>query len=214
MTDSGEIGRLVMAAGGIVSLDERAVTASVTVVSKAGPADLARPTPCGDWTLEQLLAHMTVQHDGFAAAAAGNGADPSAWRTQSPSADPVADYAAAADRVRRAFAADGVLTRDFALPEISPEAAFPATMAISFHFVDYVTHGWDVARALGLDYELDPDLLSVARAIAEAVPDDETRLRPGAAFAPRVTEPGNGDPLDAILALLGRRPGWQPASGR
>jgi hypothetical protein len=63
MSDFSEIGRLVMAAGGIVSLDARAVQASVTVVSTAGPADLARPTPCGDWTLGQLLAHMAVQHN-------------------------------------------------------------------------------------------------------------------------------------------------------
>jgi len=214
MTDFGEIGRLVTAAGGIVSLDARAVAASVMVASKAGSADLTRPTPCGDWTLGQLLAHMTVQHDGFAAAAAGNGADPSVWQAQPAPPDPVAEYGAAADRVLRAFAADGVLTREFALPEIAPGAAFPAAMAISFHFIDYVTHGWDVARALGLDYELEPELLGVALAVAEAVPDDQTRLQPGAAFAPRVSRPGTASQLDRIVALLGRRPDWQPASGR
>jgi uncharacterized protein (TIGR03086 family) len=207
MTDFSDIGRLAMAAGGIVSLDASAVGASVTAVSSAGPADLARPTPCGDWTLGQLLAHMAVQHDGFAAAAAGNGADLAVWRRPA-AADPVAEYAAAAGRVQRAFAADGVLTRDFALPEIGPGATFPAAVAIAFHLVDYVVHGWDVARTLGLDYELKPDLLAVALAIAEAVPDDETRLRPGAAFAPGLSAPPEAGPLDRIVALLGRRPDW------
>jgi hypothetical protein len=47
------------AGGAIVSLDARAVQASVQVVSLIGPADLARPTPCGDWTLDELLTHMT-----------------------------------------------------------------------------------------------------------------------------------------------------------
>ena len=210
MAGFGEIGRLAAAAGGIVNLDASAVRASVAVVSSAGPADLERPTPCGDWTLGRLLEHMSVQHDGFAAAAAGNGADLSAWRAQAPAADPVAEYAAAAGRVLRAFAADGVLTRDFALPEISPGGTFPAAVAISFHFVDYVAHGWDVARALGLDYELEPDLLAVALAVAEAVPDDETRLRPGAAFAPGVTAPPDATQLDRFVALLGRRPDWPP----
>jgi uncharacterized protein (TIGR03086 family) len=209
MSDFGEISRLVMAAGGVVSLDARAVQASVAVVSTAGRADLARPTPCGDWTLGQLLAHMSVQHDGFAAAAAGNGADLSLWHAQPPAADPVAEYAAAAGRVLRAFAADGVLAGDFALPEIGPGATFPAAMAISFHFIDYVAHGWDTARTLGVDYELEPDLLGVALAIAEAVPDDQTRLRPGAAFAPRVTAPEGASQLDRIVALLGRRPDWR-----
>jgi uncharacterized protein (TIGR03086 family) len=155
---------------------------------------------------------MAVQHDGFAAAAAGNSADLSVWRARPPSADPVADYAAAADRVLRAFGADGVLAREFSLPEIAPGATFPAQMAIGFHFIDYVAHGWDVARALGLDYELKPDLLDVALAIAEAVPDDETRLRAGAAFAPRVAVPDNVTGLGQIVALLGRRPDWRPPS--
>jgi uncharacterized protein (TIGR03086 family) len=207
--DFGEIGRVVADAGGIQVLDARAVQASVTIVSKAGPEDLRRPTPCGDWTLGQLLAHMTVQHDGFAAAAEGNGADLSVWHVRPSAADPVGEYAASASRVLHAFAADGVLTRDFVLAEISPTMPFPAPMAISFHFIDYVTHGWDVARTLGIDYQLEPDLLDMALAIAEAIPDDEARLRPGAAFAPRVTAPQAASQLDRIVALLGRQPGWQ-----
>jgi uncharacterized protein (TIGR03086 family) len=210
MTDFDEVRRRIMAVGGIVSLDARAVRASVAVASKAGPADLARPTPCGDWTLAQLLAHMTEQHDSFAGAAAGNGADLSARRARPPAADPVAEYAAAADRVQRAFTAGGVLTRDFVLPEIDPGATFPGSLVIGGHFLDYVVHGWDVARTLGVDYELEPDLLAAALPIAEAVPDDETRLRPGAAFAPRVSPPEGASPLDHIVALLGRRPDWRP----
>ncbi len=54
-----------------MGLDARAVRASVRVVLQASAADLARPTPCADWTLAELLAHMTAQHNGFAAAAAG-----------------------------------------------------------------------------------------------------------------------------------------------
>jgi uncharacterized protein (TIGR03083 family) len=182
MTDFGEIGRLILSAGGIVALDARAVQASVAVTDQAGPADLVRPTPCGGWTLDQLLAHMAGQHDGFAAAAG---------------------------RVQAAFAADGVLDRDFTLPEIDPAATFPAALAISFHFIDYVVHGWDVARTLGLDYQLEPDLLGVALAVAAAVPDDDrTRRRPGAAFAPRVSAPAGAGPLDQVMALLGRPPGW------
>jgi uncharacterized protein (TIGR03086 family) len=210
MTDFREISRLVAAAGGVVSLDARAVRASVTVTAGAGQADLARPTPCRDWNLGELLTHMTIQHDGFAAAAEGNGADLSLWQARPPAADPVADYAAAADRVLRAFAADGVVTRKFALPELNPSVAYPGGLAIGFHFIDYVTHGWDVARTLGADFEIEPDLLGVALAMAEAIPDDQTRLQPGAAFAPRVGVPQEASQLDRIMALLGRRPDWRP----
>ncbi len=78
----------------IVGLDARAVRASVWVVSQASAADLARPTPCAGWALADLLAHMTAQHDGFAAAAAGEGADLVRWQTGAPAADPVGEYAA------------------------------------------------------------------------------------------------------------------------
>lgn len=191
----------------IVSLDARAVQATVGVVSRAGPPDLRRPTPCGDWSLGDLLSHMIAQHDGFAAAAAGDGDDPARWRVR-PVAEPVAEYRAAAGRVLAAFGADGVLDRDFALPEISPVRRFPTAQAISFHFVDYVVHGWDVARSLGLDYRLEPDLLAAALPVAQAVPDGEQRLAPMAAFAPRVAASADMGTLDQIVAMLGRRPSW------
>jgi uncharacterized protein (TIGR03086 family) len=195
-------------AAALLALNARAVRASVQVVSQVRAVDLARPTPCGDWTLAQLIAHMTAQHDGFAAAAAGNGADLARWQPAEPAADPVREYAAAAERVLAAFGADGVLGRRFALPEISPRP-FPAVQAIGFHLVDYVVHGWDVARSLGSGpYRLDPDLLSAALLIAQAVPDDERRRRPDAAFAPAVPAQDSLSPLDRIVALLGRRPHW------
>jgi uncharacterized protein (TIGR03086 family) len=197
----------------IVGLDARAVRASVHVVSQATTADLARPTPCADWTLAELLAHMTAQHYGFAAAAAGSGANLVHWQTGAPVADPVGEYAAAAERVTAAFAAGGVLAGEFVLPEINPTQPFPAAEAIGFHFVDYVVHGWDVARALGRGYDLEPDVLAAALVIAQAVPDGDRRRRPGAAFAPRVAA-SSGGPLGQIVALLGRRPDWSRLSAR
>ena len=163
----------------LVGLDARAVRASVQVVSQVSAADLARPTPCADWTLADLLAHMTAQHNGFAAAAAGDGADLVHWQTGAPVADPVGEYAVAAERVIAAFAAAGVPGGKFVLPEISPKLRFPAVEAIGFHFVDYVVHGWDVARALGLGYDLEPDVLAAAVPIAQAVPDGRDGGGPG-----------------------------------
>jgi uncharacterized protein (TIGR03086 family) len=192
---------------GIVSLDALAVNASVDLVARARPADLARPTPCADWTLHGLITHMAAQHYGFAAAAAGDG-DLARWRPRRLGSDPVADYRAAAETVLAAFAADGVPGRQFPLPEIAAGALFPAPQAVSFHFVDYVVHSWDVARALGVEVHFAPDLLDAALDVARAVPGGEYRLAPGAAFAPAVTG-YDGPPLDQVVALLGRSPGWQ-----
>jgi uncharacterized protein (TIGR03086 family) len=192
----------------IVRLDALAVRASVDLVARARPADMARPTPCADWTLHGLVTHMAAQHHGFAAAAAGDG-DPARWRPRRLGTDPVADYRAAAEAVLAAFAADGVLERQFPLPEFAAGALFPGRQAVSFHFIDYVVHSWDVAKTLGLAVNFAPDLLDAAVGVARAVPGGEHRLVPGAAFAPAVAWP-DGSPLDHIVALLGRSPGWQP----
>jgi uncharacterized protein (TIGR03086 family) len=199
-----------MTSADVRDLDARAVRASVDVVDNITAVDLTRPTPCSEWTLGALLAHMTVQHKGFAAASAGRGADLAVWKAGAPSPDPVADYAMAAELVIAAFAEPGVMERGFAIPEIAPGMEFPAPQAISFHFIDYVVHGWDVARSLGQAYELDPDLVEAALPVAAGVPEGERRLRPGAAFRPGLPAPGGAGPMDRILAMLGRDPAWSP----
>lgn len=191
----------------IVALDAQAVGASMDLVAQLTTRDLARPTPCADWTLHGLLRHMIAQHHGFAAAAGGDG-DLAQWQVRTLGEDPAAAYRAAAERVLAAFAADGVLDREFSLPEIARGLMFPARRAISFHFVDYVVHSWDVARTLGASLDFDPALVDVALSVAKAVPGGEARLAPGAAFAPGVDWPG-GAGLDQIAALLGRSPDWK-----
>jgi len=192
-----------------------AVLASVDVVSLVTADDLALATPCVDWNLADLLAHMTIQHRGFAAAARGHGDEESVWRPDTVAAavaaDPAGAYAEAAAEVLDAFASDGVLDASFALPEFGPGAAFPGAMAIGLHHVDYVVHGWDVARTLGRSYELPADVVTAAVPWAFFVPDGDFRTFDGAPFGPamRSTEPA-GD-LDRILAHLGRSPQWKPA---
>src|ERR1022692_13074 len=199
-----------MTTADITELDRRAVLATVRIVSSVTASDLGKATPCADWTLGELLAHMTTQHDGFAAAAAGRGADLAEWATRPLGADPIADYAAAAERGLAAFGAPGVLELGFTLPEISPALTFPGAQAIGFHFIDYVVHGWDVTRALGVGYELSEDLAQAALPIARFVPDGPRRSLPGSAFQPGLAAPPDASTLDQILATLGRSPDWRP----
>jgi uncharacterized protein (TIGR03086 family) len=188
-----------------------AVLQSIDVVNTVTPADLDRPTPCAGWTLGTLLDHMTVQHRGFAAAARGNGADKAIWRpetvTDAVRADPAGAYAAAAHDVLDAFAADGVTEAQFALPDFGPGATVPGAMAIGFHFVDYVVHGWDAAAALGLRFEPAADVVAAVLPLVMMIPDGEFRATPDAPFGPAVIGSGTTD-FEKILAHLGRRPDW------
>jgi uncharacterized protein (TIGR03086 family) len=187
-----------------VSLDADAVRASIDVVARATTDDLAKPTPCRAWTLYGLLAHMATQHYGFAAASRGDG-DPELWKLRDLGDDPVKAYIASAEHVLEAFAEDGVTERQFPLAEFG--ATFPGHQAISFHFIDYVVHTWDVAKSLGTTVRFAPELLEAARTVAGVVPTGPARQVPGTPFAVDIPWTGD-DPLDQIVALLGRSPNW------
>jgi uncharacterized protein (TIGR03086 family) len=178
--------------------DAAAVRATVDLVRRVTEADLTRPTPCAGWDLATLLAHMTEQHRGFAAAARGSGAG------QAPAADPLQEYPEAAHDVIAAFAAEDVLDRAFYLPEFG--RPIPGRMAIGFHLVDFVVHGWDVARSIDTLYQPDADILTSTLEIVRAVPDGPERLAPESPFRPALPVPPGADALTEILLLLGRDP--------
>ncbi|MFE9297967.1 TIGR03086 family metal-binding protein [Streptomyces niveus] len=206
----------------IWTYDRAVLLESVRVLEHAGPADWERPTPCADWDLRALVSHMAGQHHGFAAAADGVGADLRHWRPSplppgdetlgdDPTGDdPIAGYRAAVARVAASFARPGAAERRFDLPEISTTRSFPATVAVAFHFLDFAVHTWDMAKAVGLDWEPADDIAEAALTVALRVPDDERRLAPGAAFGPARTPAADGRPFDLVLTTLGRSPAWTP----
>jgi uncharacterized protein (TIGR03086 family) len=191
---------------------DRRVLATVAPVVAAVPATAwSDPTPCAGWTLRDLVEHMTGQHAGFAASARGGAQDLTAWRPLPGGVDPAAGYAAAAADVTDAFGTEGLLERDIWVPEIRPDKPVPARIAVGFHVLDYVVHGWDVAASLGRPVDFGPDLLAFAEVLAGQVPTDPARRGPGAAFAPVLDPPATAGPLARILTLLGRDPAWTPS---
>lgn len=188
----------------IIELDRIAVYEAVRVVELAKDTDWERDTPCAGWDLRRLVAHMTAQHLGFAAAARGAGQEAAYWREPEDMADPARTHRSAATAVLAAFAEPGAPQRQFALPELG--GGFPGGRAIGFHFIDYVVHAWDVAAALGVGVELPEHVLGAALAVARRVPAAPARRGPGFAFAPARRVPAGCGPLEEALRLLGRAP--------
>jgi uncharacterized protein (TIGR03086 family) len=189
--------------GDLRGLDRITVVRSVELVRQAGVADLYRCTPCAGWSLGDLVDHMTAQHRGFAAAAAGSGAELASWAVRPAGADAVEHYTAAADEVLAAFAAIEDLDFEMAIPELSTSRTFPAHQAVGFHLVDYLGHAWDVAHTLELPLDLPDEVIDAALPIMRAVPDGPARRAPGAIFGP-VQPITRDDPLHEFLALVGR----------
>jgi uncharacterized protein (TIGR03086 family) len=188
-------------------LHARATDVVVRVVDDVRTEDLDRPTPCGPWSLRDLLAHMTGQDDGFAAAATGDaGVEAYVPGPATPEA-----HRRAAEALVRAFAAADP-DRDVWLAEFGRRV--PLASAVGFHLLDTLVHGWDVAVALGHPLHWDDDLATAGLALAEAVPDGPLRDAPGAAFAHALPVGADATAWERTLALTGRDPNWAPPSPR
>ncbi len=166
-------------------------------------AVLRVPTPCAEWDLAALLAHMTGQDLGFAAATTHD-ADVAAYRPGDPSA---AAHRSAALALVDAFAAADP-ARPVWLAEFGRRV--PLAAAVGFHLVDTLVHGWDVAVSVGATVAYDDDLVAAGLTIAEQVPGGAAREGPGAAFAPPLAIAADADNWQRTLLLLGRDPGWTP----
>lgn len=188
----------------LIALDRAALQESLRVLRTARDADWERPSPCVGWTLRDLVAHMTAQHHGFAAAARGSGADRTYWMAPDLGRDPYKIYDESVRHVLAAFAEEGVTERGFTLPEIG--GTFTGRIAVGFHLLDYVVHSWDVATTVGVGLALPGPVVEAALDIARRVPKDPELRGPGSAFAPALPTPEHASPLEEMLALLGRSP--------
>jgi uncharacterized protein (TIGR03086 family) len=181
-------------------LDEAAAAVCLAVVGQVRPDQLDLPTPCTDWSLGELLAHQVAENRGFAA----NVINPPGtinreiWRP-GRAETALESFAESVNLVTGAFR----IAELDAPVEVREFGVFPARAAIAMHFVDYLAHSWDIARAIGLDDPIPPHLAEAAIPYAEQIPTDRP---PGSSFAPVVET--NATASDRFLGLTGRDPRW------
>lgn len=172
------------------------------IVRAVKPEHLALPTPCTGWTLDDLLRHMIGQHRGFAAAARGDAPGVAVWEQVTLGPDPYETYRAAAEEVTIAF------LNPVAILPILGYGEFPPSVAMRMHSVDYLAHGWDVARTIGAPSDLDAALCATGIEVARRWP--ETAFGDGGPFAAHVPISEDAPVDQRLMAYLGRDPGWTP----
>jgi len=182
------------------ALDQRALQSTDRIIALVRAEHLGLPTPCRAWTLRELLQHLVSENRGFAANAVMQ-TDLSVWTSGELGDDPYRTYRESAAMVTQAFSAHDIYERRIKVREFG---VFDGRIALGMHFVDYLVHGWDVAKAIGVDPGLDEELSKVALAIAMRWPYD----RPDAAFEPRCELSENAPVGDQLVAYLGRSPAW------
>ncbi len=153
-----------------------------------------RPSPCAEWTVRDVVAHVVSVHRHVVA-----GLDASTPPPPATDADLVAAWTAASAEVLTALAdpdrASAPVTGRFAP---MPLEEMIGRLLCS----DTLVHTWDVARATEQDEHLDP--AGVTYAFAMLLPNDEAIRGPGS-FGPKIEPPPDADEQTRFLCFLGRR---------
>ncbi len=165
----------------------------------AGSSDWARSTPCPDWDVRYLAAHV-VGGNRFAVLILG-GTSASDAIDEVMSAPQLADdavsaWATTSAAQMAAFRADRALEQRVD----HPLGTITGREFLEFRVFDITLHAWDLARALGADEYIGPELVEAVLAIVESGP-------PGMGFgisALGIAAVGS-PPQVRLLDLTGRR---------
>jgi uncharacterized protein (TIGR03086 family) len=186
-----------------VDLLSRALAHTATIVDAANPERLAAPTPCAGWTAADVLNHLVAGLHDAASVAGGQPAERAPY--DAPGGiigdDPQGAYGAAAKVVVDAFAAPGILDRVVA----TPAGELPNAAWIGFPTFDAYVHGWDLARAWGVEAEFPEEL--TAPVLAFLRPRFDPPRGTGVLGTP-VEVDGDAPLLDQLVGYLGRDPRW------
>ncbi|WP_374200960.1 TIGR03086 family metal-binding protein [Streptomyces bambusae] len=159
------------------------------------------PTPCTEWTVADLVNHVTGEQlwvpplvaEGRTVEDIGD-----AFSGDLLGEDPMAAWDTAAHAAHAAFAAPGALERPVALSRgPTPGSAYCAEL-----IVDCAVHTWDLSRGIGADDRLPDDLVDFT--FKEVAPHADALAASGM-FAAPVEIPDGADTQTRLLALMGRR---------
>ena len=146
---------------------------------------LADPTPCPQWSVQDLVDHIVAAPSRFARMARGEEVDWSA--TPSAGREPAAQFRSHAEDLLRAVADGGA--QDGSIP-------------VDWQCAELAVHTWDLATALGRSTgDLDGEVAERGLAFMRASLTDDNR---GPAFGPEQPAPEGADAYQRIAAFAGR----------
>ncbi len=177
-----------------IELYRRATTRAIEVAAAVTADQLGGPTPCAEWTVQDLLDHLTAGTDYLLGALEGRPPRPCAGTTAGDLRAGVADVLAGLEE-------PGALERTCTSPlgfEWSVEQAVAGT------FMDVLIHTWDLARATGQEDQLDPHL--VAACTSMFLPEMPERGRQAGIVGPAVDVAADASPQAVLLGAMGRAP--------
>lgn len=177
----------------------RAVEQFGRVVTAANPALWDAPSPCTEWTARDVAGHVIAVQYAIIATIAGERAPMNPMQEPGRHAgdDPVAAWTSAHAAIVAAIAEPDVLDRMVS----TWRGEVTVDDMLGYNVGDSTIHAWDLARAVGGNDRLDPDLVAAAIEILAPVAD---AMRGPNMFADSVDVERGADPQTRLLAMVGR----------
>jgi uncharacterized protein (TIGR03086 family) len=75
---------------------------------------------------------------------------------------------------------------------------------------EVVIHGWDIARATGQPFDVEPELLEAVHEFVAPLAEPDSPIPREGMFGPPVPVDADAPLLDRVVGLTGRDPAWQP----
>jgi len=185
-----------------VELMKQVIASTDKVVGGLDDTDLAKASPCEEWTVKDVLNHITGGSTMFAVCVE-QGSVPDDLLGQLMGGDNLGDdyqgaWSTASQRAVAAFESPGALDKMVKLPF----GEMPAGIALNIAIFDVLTHAADIASVTGQTIE-DTQLIETGLGVGHQMigPD----LRAPGLFGPEQPAPDGASPTTRLLAFAGRK---------
>jgi uncharacterized protein (TIGR03086 family) len=182
-----------------VDLHRRSVEYFRGIARSVGDDQWSSSTPCANWDARTLVNHIVNEDRWTAPLFEGQTIEEVGDRFDGDllGEDPQAAVGGAADEAIRAAGAPGAMERIVHLSfGDTPGSEYAMQL-----FADHLIHGWDLAKAIGADDTLDPELVA---ACAEWFSEREELYRGAGAIGARTDTAADATEQGLLLAAFGR----------
>jgi uncharacterized protein (TIGR03086 family) len=173
---------------------------TLTLMEGTAKTDYGRSTPCDEYDVKAVLEHVAVWAPVFAAAVNDTRVDYDPT-THVVGNERIKVFAVAVDSMMSGLKANGI-----GRPMTMTSDPMPGEFVLNMMLMEYIGHGWDIARATGRALPYTDHEAVVALAAAQAIV--QPQYRGTGMFGQEADAGPNPTNLDRLAAFLGRNPHW------
>ena len=189
-----------------VVLFEKATRQVSQVLSGISQEQLDSPTPCSEWSVQDLLSHLIGGVEMVIDCLAGKlsdfapGSSDSSYSDETRAMGLAQGYGAVVAQALRAAQEPGAMERSID----TPLGEMPCSIFLSMSSMDQFIHAWDLAKATNQEITLDPEMTEVIYGMC--VPDIADQGREAGVIGPAVAVPDEASLQDRLMGYMGRQP--------